>query len=31
MIDGSEKRKLQFAFEPHSSPVFEKHSESLLV
>ena len=31
MIDGSEKRKLQLVFEPQSSPVFEKHSKSLLV
>ena len=31
IIDDSEKRKTQLAFELQSSPVFEKRSESLLV
>ena len=31
IIDDSEKRKPQLAFELQSSPVFEKRSESLLV
>ena len=31
MIDGSEKRKLQLAFEFQGSPVFEKRSKSLVL